>query len=174
MKRMLLALGAVALLVLCAAGPVLAADQKIADVPTNHWAYQAVKKMVAQGYLGLYPDDTFRGDQPVDRYTLAVVIARIVENTVFGKITMPKDDADLLRQLTKEFREELVTLSQRVKKVEEALARYEKEQTAMGDEMAVWHDQTNQLQEKVTKLEKQVKTWRWLTVAIAVAAAVLL
>lgn len=172
MKRIFLALGVLVLLVLAAAAPALAADPK--DVPSNHWAYQAVKKLVSQGYLGLYPDDTFRGDQPVDRYTLAVVVARLVENAVYGKITLPKDDAELLRSLTKEFREELVTISQRVKTLEEALARYEKDQTAMADEMAVWHDETNKLQERVDKLEKQVRTWRWVSIVVSVAAALLL
>ncbi len=170
MKRLLCALGA-AVILLLAAGPALAEETKIADVPPDHWAYQAVKKLVAQGYLGLYPDDTFRGDQPVDRYTLAVVVARLVEGSVSGKITLTKEDSDLLRRLTREFREELVSLAARVKSLEEALAKCEHEQTAMADELAACQDQTGQLQEKVTKLEHQVNDWRLISIVLALAAA---
>ena len=165
MKRMPWMLG-VFILLITAAGPVLAAETKIADVPPDHWAYQAVKKLVSQGYLGLYPDDTFRGDQPVDRYTLAVLVARLVEGSVAGKITLTKDDTDMLRRLTAEFRAELVTLAARVKKLEEALAQFEQKQTAMADELAACQDQT-------AKLEKQLKTWRWVSVLLIVAAAAL-
>ena len=165
MKRLLFVLGA-AIILLLAAGPVLAEEAKIADVPPDHWAYQAVKKLVAQGYLGLYPDDTFRGEQPVDRYTLAVLVSRLVEGSVSGKITLTKEDSDLLRSLTKEFREELVSLAARVKTLEDAMAKYDLQQAAMADDLAA-------CQEKVTTLEGQLKKWRLISIVLALAAALI-
>ncbi|MGQ9778283.1 MAG: S-layer homology domain-containing protein [Bacillota bacterium] len=131
----LLFLGFLAFLFL-ATPAVAASSSEIADVPPEHWAYQAVKQLVAQGYLGLYPDNTFRGNQPVDRYTLAVVVARLLNEALGGKTTLSKEDADLLRRLTGEFRQELVALSMRTKTLEEALARYESEQKALGADLA--------------------------------------
>lgn len=148
----------------------LAADPQISDVPPGHWAYQAVKKLVSSGYLGLYPDNTFRGDQPVDRYTLAVVVSRLLGDTVSGKTTMTKEDSDLLRKLTGEFRQELVAISMRTKALEEALAQHERDRAALGadvaalrseaqqirDELAAIAREILQLKEKVANLEKRV------------------
>ena len=148
----------------------MAAEQKIADVPPTHWAYQAVNKLVAQGYLGLYPDKTFRGDQPVDRFTLAVVVAKMLGDAVAGKTVPAGEDADLLRRLTNEFRQELVTLAGRSKNLEEALAKYERDRETLGADMAAWREETGQartqlaaaleeivqLQQRLTKLEETV------------------
>ena len=43
----------------------LAQSSAVTDVPKTHWAYQAVESLVAKGYLELYPDSTFQGDEPV-------------------------------------------------------------------------------------------------------------
>lgn len=148
----------------------LASEPQITDVPPGHWAYQAVKKLVSQGYLGLYPDNTFRGDQPVDRYTLAVLVSRLLTDAVSGKTTMGKDDADLLRRLTGEFRQELAALSVRTTDLEEAVKKFERDRTAMSADMAAWHADTMKvreelaaaareiiaLKERVTALEKRV------------------
>jgi len=48
------------------------------DVPSSHWAYKAVKLLIDKGYLQLYQDQTFQGDKPVDRYTMAIIVAKIL------------------------------------------------------------------------------------------------
>ena len=48
------------------------------DLPPGHWAREAVEFLVSRGYLLGYPDGTFRGDQPVTRYELAVALYRLV------------------------------------------------------------------------------------------------
>lgn len=147
--------------------PAMAADPRITDVAPDHWAYQAVKKLVSQGYLGLYSDGTFRGELPVDRYTLAVLTSRMLEDAVVGKTALTKEDAELLRRLTGEFRQELVALAGQAKTLSESLARYERERTALGADMAVWRDETTkaradlaealreilQIKERITALE---------------------
>lgn len=158
------------LLILGISTAVLAAEPQIADVPASHWAYQAVKSLVAQGYLGLYPDKTFRGEQPVDRYTLAVLVARLLGGAVAGQTTMGKEDADLLRRLSGEFRQELVGLAGRTKTLEEALAKYERDRVATSADLAIWQDEAGKtrvdlaavvreivvLQEKVAGLENSL------------------
>ncbi|HOX27758.1 MAG TPA: S-layer homology domain-containing protein, partial [bacterium] len=50
------------------------------DIPQNHWAYKAVKYLIDIGLLGGYDDGLFRGDRPVSRYELSVLIAKLVSN----------------------------------------------------------------------------------------------
>src|SRR5690625_3729617 len=65
--------------------PVSGAAQP-SDVPVDHWAYSAVIKLVDLGYLPLDEQLAFRGDQPVDRYTLASIVARILDSIADGQI----------------------------------------------------------------------------------------
>ena len=50
------------------------------DVPPDHWAAEAVQEVVAKGIMKGFPDGTFRGDQPVTRYELAVTLARFMRH----------------------------------------------------------------------------------------------
>lgn len=156
MKRLLIALILALILVISTAAIASAADPQIADVQPNHWAYQAVKKLVSEGYLGLYADNTFRGNQAVDRFTLAVVVSRLLGDTVAGSISMNQEDADLLRRLTGEFRQELVALSLRTKNLEEALAKYERDRTAMGADMAAWKTETGHVRDELAKSLQEI------------------
>lgn len=96
------------LMLLVMATSALAADPK--DVPTDHWAYKSVKLLVDKGYLQLYQDQTFQGNQPVDRYTLAVIVAKILNEVASGGTGTNAEDVKALRKLTNELREELVKI----------------------------------------------------------------
>ncbi len=48
------------------------------DVPTNHWAYKPAVALSKLGILKGYPDGTFRGEQQVTRYQLAVALYNMV------------------------------------------------------------------------------------------------
>jgi len=61
----------IALAVPAAAGP-------FADVPENHWAYEAVKHLAAYGLVIGFPDGEYKGNEPMTRYQLAMVIARLL------------------------------------------------------------------------------------------------
>ncbi|GBC94901.1 S-layer protein SlpA [bacterium HR16] len=69
-----IALIAIAIVVL----PAPAQTTEFKDVPPDHWAADAVKEVVAKGIMKGFPDGTFRGDQPVTRYELAVTLARFM------------------------------------------------------------------------------------------------
>jgi hypothetical protein len=94
------------LLLMFTSGLALAAEPK--DVPADHWAYKAVKQLIDQGYLQLYQDQTFQGNQPVDRYTLATVVVKILNEVASGGVSTNRDDVKILRELTNELRQELV------------------------------------------------------------------
>jgi len=51
-----------------------------ADVPSNHWAYEAVNELVAAGLIQGYPDGTFKGQNDLTRYEIAVMVARLLND----------------------------------------------------------------------------------------------
>src|SRR3989442_1119521 len=55
-----LALSVAAILVLAVASPAFA--QPFADVPTDHWAFDAIAELAAKGIIEGFPDGTFKGD----------------------------------------------------------------------------------------------------------------
>jgi hypothetical protein len=67
-----------AALFLLMALPVVAQDIT-RDVPFDHWAYDAVQKLVEKGIIVGYPDRTFKGDRAMTRYEFAMAIARLVD-----------------------------------------------------------------------------------------------
>jgi hypothetical protein len=55
------------------------AAEMFADVPTDHWAYQAVNNLQERGIVIGYPDGTFGGKRAMTRYEFAVAIDRLVD-----------------------------------------------------------------------------------------------
>lgn len=116
----------VALFAVLSAGPAVAqelptgaqslAPDRYLDVPEDHWAADAIRRLSRLGILTGYPDETFRGQQQATRYELAVVAARLLDIL-----------AESLAELGLEppFRDGgagEAELLQRVQRVEEALA----------------------------------------------------
>lgn len=142
MKQLALVLAALLSLTLVA--PAFA--QPFADVPTDHWAYDAIAELAAKGLIEGYPDGAFRGDRAMTRYEMAMVVARLLARIEAIKIPpLPPDlvrQADLakaqaanaaaraaittklgtVQRLVAEFRAELAALGVRVTAVEEELA----------------------------------------------------
>lgn len=48
------------------------------DVPSDHWAYDAVNTLQSAGLVQGYPDGTFQGKRTLSRYEFAMVIARLL------------------------------------------------------------------------------------------------
>lgn len=59
--------------------PVLAQVNPAETVPFDHWAYDAVQKLVDQGIIIGYPDGTFRGNRAMTRYEFAMAISRLLD-----------------------------------------------------------------------------------------------
>jgi len=47
------------------------------DVPSTHWAYEAIMEMVNRGIMGGYPDGKFRPDNPIQRAETAVILVKL-------------------------------------------------------------------------------------------------
>lgn len=82
------------LLSLTLAAPAIA--QPFADVPTDHWAYDAIAELAAKGLIEGYPDGSFKGDRAMTRYEMAMVVARLLARVEAIKI--PPLPPDLVRR----------------------------------------------------------------------------
>jgi len=89
-----------------------AASNPFADVPADHWAYDAIAQLAEDGVIEGYGDDTFRGDRSITRYEMAQMVARAMAKNPTGV------DKARLDQLAAEFSEELNNLGVRVSNLE--------------------------------------------------------
>jgi len=117
MKK-LLALVAVFALVAFAA-PAFAANPFV-DVPMNHWAYDAISQLAAKGIIQGYPDGTYRGNQPMTRYEMSMLVARALATVDMDKAS--KEDVEMFKKLVVEFKDELDALGVRVDALDERVA----------------------------------------------------
>lgn len=120
--------GAIVVLCVFALSGISAFAQPFADVPTNHWAYDAIAELAAKGLVEGYPDGTFKGDRAMTRYEMAMIVARLLSRIESIQIPAPapapqvtKADLDALQRLINEFRAELAALGVRVTAIEEEL-----------------------------------------------------
>ncbi|MHB9038641.1 MAG: S-layer homology domain-containing protein [Armatimonadota bacterium] len=67
----------VALALVCVA-PAFA-QGPFTDVPTDHWAYDAVNQLQKDGIIIGYPDGTFGGKRTITRYEFGVALARLAD-----------------------------------------------------------------------------------------------
>ncbi len=106
---------------------VMGSAAPFSDVPFSHWSYDAVNKLAAKGILQGYPNGTYKGNQVVDRYSLAMVTAKMLANVEqmlesgAGNL-VTKDDLATLEKLTVEFADELAMLGVKVTAIEDDMA----------------------------------------------------
>ena len=112
MKKTLVSALATALVV-GAASTTFAAANPFSDVPRDHWAYDAVTQLAADGVVEGYGDGTFRGDRNITRYEMAQMVAKAM-----AKENVPVSDKALIDRLAAEFADELNNLGVRVSNLE--------------------------------------------------------
>jgi hypothetical protein len=154
---------------LCLTLASAAQSQQVADmfkdVPSDHWAYQAVENLRQKGIVIGYPDGYFRGKRTLTRYEFAVALDRALKN-LEGQIAAirtrdiaaqpgpqgPKGDKGdpgppgppgvipeelaQLRRLATEFRDELTALGNNMRAVQARLDALAREIAAIREELA--------------------------------------
>jgi len=101
------------------------------DVPTDHWAYQAVQSLQSKGVVVGYPDGYFRGKRTLTRYEFAVALNKAIEKFGGGSVGpagpageagpagpagdvgpagMTPEDVENLKKLVNEFGDELKSM----------------------------------------------------------------
>ncbi|MGD1067310.1 MAG: S-layer homology domain-containing protein [Vulcanimicrobiaceae bacterium] len=108
-----------------------------ADVPANHWAYQAIQSLAADGLIDGYPDGAFDGDRPLTRYEMAVLVARVIAKLqANGAGYASKTDLETVQKLIDALKDELDALGVRVTNLEDAVAELDR-RTTFAQQVAV-------------------------------------
>ena len=100
-------------LVVGAASTTFAAANPFSDVPADHWAYDAVTQLAADGVVTGYGDGKFKGDKNITRYEMAQIVAKAM-----AKPNVSGNDKALVDKLAAEFAGELNNLGVRVSNLE--------------------------------------------------------
>ena len=102
------------------------------DVSPTDWAYEALNSLVARyGCIVGFPDQTYRGNQPLSRYEFAAglnsclnqIERLIASNDVGSKVE--SEDLATIQRLSQQFQEELELLNNRVEDLNEKTALLE-------------------------------------------------
>jgi len=103
------------------------------DVPQGHWSYDAVQILEEKGLVEGYPDGLFKGDRPMTRYEMAMVVARVVAKLEQVQASIPempdlsiyatKEDMETINKLLAEYKGELNALGVRVGNIEETVGK---------------------------------------------------
>jgi DNA-binding Lrp family transcriptional regulator len=95
------------------------------DVPSNHWAEDAVVRIADLGIVIGFPDGTFRGDESFTRYQAALVVDRLLDvlnDDIQALRAMTESDLESLRNAVNELEGEVGSLEGRVEALEDAMA----------------------------------------------------
>ncbi len=120
MRNLIFALAALFVL----AFGVSASAAMFKDVPTDHWAYEAIDYLQQQGLVEGFPDGEFKGNRTFTRYEMAMVVARMyskLEDLAGGMDSASGRLDELEAQLDRlgnEFKDELAEINGRLGKLE--------------------------------------------------------
>ena len=84
------------------------------DLPSDHWAYDAIEQLAKDGIIIGYGDSNFLGERKATRYEVAQIVARAIS---YGD-TANAQDKRLITKLAAEFATELNKLGVRVSTLE--------------------------------------------------------
>ncbi|MFN3410657.1 MAG: S-layer homology domain-containing protein [Exilispira sp.] len=127
------------------------------DVPQSHWAYEALLKLYQSGLITGYPDGTYKGNQPMSRYEIALIIYKLliylqsqikntgstisntnltpenfdqIINEILQKSRISEEEIKIIKDLINEFKNELISMESQFKSLELRVEALEKNQTA--------------------------------------------
>jgi len=122
------------------------------------WAYDSVQYLADKGYLSLYSGEDFNGDQPLTRYEMAEIITNVLQNTTSGAASqnLSEEDVDVIRELSLEFRDELVTVAQKQKEFEERLQNTEDKNQIQDEDISNINVRVSELQEEVQDIADHI------------------
>lgn len=105
---------------------------QLRDVSPTDWAYEALRSLVDRyGCIAGYPNQTYRGSQPLTRYEFAAGLNSClnqIERLIASQGGVDQETLDTIARLTQEFEAELATLGGRVDELESRTAVLEDNQ----------------------------------------------
>ena len=80
------------------------------DVPRDHWAYADLEYLAARGIITGLPGGRYNGDDPLDRYSAAAMIARAIKYMQNNPESVTPEDLDVLKDLIFEVSDDVAAL----------------------------------------------------------------
>lgn len=116
MKKRLLKTAVLGALAVSVAVPAFAAEanEPFGDVPTGHWAYDAVMSLQDAGLVEGYEDGSFGGDRQMTRYEMAKIVDELRSRT-----DVSEEHKALIDDLAAEFLGEIDSLHSEVDEIKE-------------------------------------------------------
>jgi hypothetical protein len=84
------------------------------DVPKDHWAYDDIKYLSDRGIIEGIPGGKYNGDQALDRYSAAALIARAIKYMQNNPESVTPQDLDTLKDLIFKVSDNLSSLQTQV------------------------------------------------------------
>lgn len=150
--------------------PAIAQDN-FPDVPDNHWAYEALKRMKSEGLLVGYPDGLFRGNRPATRYELAVAVhatyvhlRNMIDNLNSQiaaiqdqlKNTASQSDLQNLKSALDALQNQVNAQGQDIADLKKMADTFEKELASLGVDVQQMKKDLGDLADRVTNLENRL------------------
>ena len=99
---------------------------QLRDVSPTDWAYEALRSLVDRyGCIAGFPNQTYRGDQPLTRYEFAAGLNSClnqIERLIASQGAVSSEDLETIGVLSQEFEAELASLGGRVDEIESRTA----------------------------------------------------
>jgi hypothetical protein len=96
-----------------------AINDKFADIKPDHWSYQAVKQLSAEGLIDGPGSGYFNGDQPLTRYEMASIIARALAKEKDANI----EQKIVIDKLSEAYHQELQSIGNQMAMMNEKIDR---------------------------------------------------
>jgi hypothetical protein len=80
------------------------------DVPRDHWAYEDLEYLAARGIITGLPGGRYNGDDPLDRYSAAAMIARAIKYMQNNPESVTPEDLSVLKDLIFEVSDDVAAL----------------------------------------------------------------
>ncbi len=129
-----------------------AASGPFADVPADHWAYQAVDTLQKAGIVIGYPDGTYGGKRAMTRYEFAVAIARLLPLIKPPDLSNYATKGDL-QALSDDLNAKLAANSQAIDALKALVNEFQGELTKLGQDIAVINQRLDALEQRVAAVE---------------------
>ena len=126
------------ILLMLFATTALGAGNPFADVPADHWSYDAVALLASRGGIRGHANAKLRGGRQATRYEMASLVARTLEKIDTEKIST--EDRELLQKLASEFKGELDAMGLKVTELKDRVSSLRKDLGKLRLKGVLWLD----------------------------------
>ncbi len=126
-------------------------ELKFKDIPTDHWAYKSVKKLVDNNIID-QKSINFNGNTPLTKYEFAYELSKLFNKLDTEKIN--KKEIEVLKSIIYDFSNELNKIGFDYKKFEEELSTTNDDIDTLKQMVEINNKKIKNLELKIKELEK--------------------